>query len=86
MNEEFNVGDIVTILLETGERRTMRIIQYPVPEVLGMVMNRGGETINNVRVQPNPQIARCEWFDTEGVRHERDFPLASLTRVENQEQ
>ena len=85
MNEEFNVNDIVTILLEPGEQRTMRIIQYPASEVLGMAVNRGGEMINNVRVQLNPQKAKCEWFDIEGNRHENIFPLVALTRVENQE-
>ena len=75
----------VTILLETGEQRVMRIIQYPIADILGMVVNRGGETINNIRVEPNSQRAKCEWFDADGNRHENIFPLASLTKVENQE-
>lgn len=83
MNEEFNVGDTVTILLENGEQRHMTIIQYPASDVLGMVVNRGNETINNIQVRPNPQRAKCEWFDAEGNRHENTYPVTSLARVEN---
>ncbi len=86
MNEEFNVGDIVTILLETGVQRTMKIIQYPYRFTNGGYRtNLAGDVNGGFTTIIYDDKAKCGWTDNGGY-HEEVFPLSLLTKVENQEQ
>ena len=86
MNEEFNVGDIVTISLETGIPRTMRIIQYPYRFTNGGYRtNLAGDVNGGFTTIIYDDRAKCGWTDNGGY-HEDVFLLASLTRAANQEQ